>query len=75
MTTFQTILHDITDICNRLTPNNEQEETGLKILCQIKNTMSDRAATEGLFNKMLKTYREECLPLYKEGWDKFNKAT
>ena len=31
----------ITEICNGLKPENEKEETGLKILCQIKNTMSD----------------------------------
>ncbi|XP_033632082.1 uncharacterized protein LOC117293760 [Asterias rubens] len=36
--------------------------------------MSDRAATEALFNDMLQTYRKECLPLYTKGWDKFSTA-
>ena len=43
----------------------------MKLLCQIKNTMSDRAATETKFKEMLQQYRTECLPLCQEGWDDF----
>ena len=44
LTTFKDVLDDISHICNdHITPGNE---TGIKILSQIKNTMSDRAATE-----------------------------
>ena len=60
---------DITDICQK---SNAGNDIGYKVLCQIRNTMSDRAATEGLFNNMLKSYREECLPLYMDNWDNFS---
>ena len=68
LTTLKVILDDLTEVCSF------GNDTGLKILCQIKNTMSDRAATETKFNAILKTYRETCLPLYHEGWDRFSNA-
>ena len=70
LTTFKDVLDDISHICNdHITPGNE---TGIKILSQIKNTMSDRAATESKFNELLKTYRSECLDKCIEGWDSFS---
>jgi hypothetical protein len=65
------VLSDISDICR--TNSLDKGDTGLKILTQIKNTMSDRAATETKFNDLLATYRSECLPLMTEGWDHFTK--
>ena len=67
--TLKETLTDITDICQKAKAGNN---IGHKVLCQIRNTMSDRAATESLFNKMLQTYREECLVLYKENWENFS---
>ena len=34
--------------------------------------MSDRAATEGLFNNLFQVYRKECRPLYTDNWDNFS---
>ena len=71
LTTLKMILDDISAIHNGHKQENEKEDVGMALLCQIKNTMSDRAATEAKFNDMLKTYREECLPLFKKGWESF----
>lgn len=50
-TTLKVILEDLNDIHNGLTPGNEENDNvALALLCQIKNTMSDRAATEAKFN-------------------------
>ena len=69
LATLKDVLDDISHICNdHLTPGNE---TGIKTLSQIKNTMSDRATTESKFNELLKTYRSECLDKCIEGWDSF----
>ena len=67
--TLKETLNDITDICEKAKAGND---VGNQVLCQIRNTMSDRAATETLFNKILKTYREECLSLHKENWNNFS---
>ena len=72
--TFKVILDDITNVCSEAIPDNETAHTGHKILCQIKNTMSDRAATEAKFNSILETYRKSCLPLYIKGWNNFSKS-
>eukprot|EP00057_Strongylocentrotus_purpuratus_P018906 XP_011673380.1 PREDICTED: uncharacterized protein LOC105442707 [Strongylocentrotus purpuratus] len=73
--TLKLVLDDISSICSELSDGLPGNDVGLEILTKIKNTMSDRAATECLFNVMLKTFREECLPLYKEGWQHFNEST
>ncbi len=71
--TLKVVLSDIGDMINKHANENTSKETnkGLKLLCQIKNTMSDRAATETKFNEMLETYRKECLPLYMDGLEEF----
>ncbi len=69
--TLKETINDISDICLKA---NAGSDIGHKVLCQIRNTMSDRAATEVLFNNMLKSYREECLPLYNEHWGSFSDA-
>ena len=72
--TLKIILDDLSAICSELSEGGEENDVGLKILTNIKNTMSDRAATEGLFNNMLQTFREKCLPMFKEGWEHFTPA-
>ncbi|MES9902781.1 MAG: hypothetical protein ABW168_08870, partial [Sedimenticola sp.] len=54
--TFKDILDDIENI------SENSKNNGKKILTNIKNTMSDRAATETKFNQLLETYRNEILP-------------
>ncbi|KAG1682434.1 Developmentally-regulated GTP-binding protein 1 [Nymphon striatum] len=63
--TLKEILSDQNDVCSA--ENNKAP--GQKILCNIASTMSDRAATEVKFNSLLETYREEFLPLYREGYN------
>lgn len=55
--TFKEILQDISDTNKEALVNS-----GDKILCNIQNTMSDRAATELKFNELLENYRVELLP-------------
>ncbi len=55
--TLTDVLGDISDICD-----HGKNDTGTKILTMIKNTMSDRAATESKFNNLLQAYRADCLP-------------
>ena len=47
-------------------------ETGKIILSKIKNTMSDRAATEKAFNDLLSHYRSEILPTVIEEWEQLS---
>lgn len=68
LTTFKKIQDDITDICHG------KDDVGSKILCEIKNTMSDRAATESKFNAILQSYRESCLPKITDNWDSLSKT-
>lgn len=56
--TFKEILQDIADTRKETHP----QSAGNEILCNIQNTMSDRAATELKFNELLESYREEVLP-------------
>ena len=44
-------------------------EVGKKILSNIKNTMSDRAATQKCFNELLEAYRMEILPTVVSEWE------
>lgn len=47
---------------------------GNTILSQIKNTMSDRAATEKKFHVLLQEYREDILPACYSNWDSMSEA-
>ena len=71
LTIFQKILDDITDVCDG---SDDDVGTRIHVLCQIKNTMSDRAATESKFNNLLQSYRESCLPKIDWNWQSLNKA-
>lgn len=61
---FKEILWDVDKVY--YTPTNNI--TSQNLLFQIRNTMSDRAATELKFNELLEAYREEILPAMTEGW-------
>jgi hypothetical protein len=54
--TFKEILSDIDAASDR------DDSAANRLLCNIKNTMSDRASTETKFNEMLKEYRDTVLP-------------
>ena len=53
--TLIALLEEISGTC-------KQSKLGNEIICNIKNTMSDRASTEKLFNSVLCKYRERLLP-------------
>lgn len=55
LATLQTTLKDIGDTCNL-------PKLADKVIVNIKNTMSDRASTEKLFNRILEDYRSQLLP-------------
>ncbi|XP_033731138.1 uncharacterized protein LOC117320739 [Pecten maximus] len=48
---------------------NTQSLTSQNMLFHIRNTMSDRAATEMKFNQLLETYRCEVLPEMVQDWN------
>ena len=64
--TFKEILSDISSV--------QQSKAGERILTQISNTMSDRAATETAFNRILSEYRSDFLPAVTENWNSLNSA-
>ncbi|VDI26830.1 Hypothetical predicted protein [Mytilus galloprovincialis] len=57
--TLKSILNDIETRIKCLVDQNLQTSTSFNILKNIKYTMSDRAATEIVFNQLLKDYREK----------------
>lgn len=46
-------------------------DLGKELIVNLKNTMSDRAATEKLFNSMLQKYREKLMPSIISGFENF----
>ncbi|XP_052812589.1 uncharacterized protein LOC128240121 [Mya arenaria] len=64
--TFKEILCDIDCL------SSDQHPSGKTILCNIKNTMSDRAATEVKFNDLLQNYKNEVLPEIVENYQDLN---
>ncbi|KAK3096973.1 hypothetical protein FSP39_005288 [Pinctada imbricata] len=65
--TFKEILFDLD---NRY--YTSQNLISQNILFHIRNTMSDRAATEMKFNSLLESYREEILPEVVRDWEDLN---
>ena len=61
---FKTVLEDI-----EKTQKNTKNETAKKLLANITNTMSDRAATELKWHHMLENYRKNILPDVQKNWD------
>lgn len=72
--TLKEILSDISNIC---TKEENNKGVGLKLLIHIKNTMSDRAATEKKFQSLLEIYRTQILSRVEDDWEKLsqNKKT
>ena len=61
--TFQEVIHDITQTCSSMEMNGvEGNNVGYQILSNIRDTMSDRAATEKLFHHLMEEYRVGLLP-------------
>ncbi len=60
---FKEILFDIDSIYN-----SETNEASQNILFHLRNTMSDRAATEMKFNNLLQTYRADIIPQMIDSW-------
>lgn len=68
----ETVLDTLKQILSDIDSVAEGTNTGKKILTNIKNTMSDRAATEKKFQLLLENYRKDILPNIKEGWKDMN---
>ena len=67
--TFKEILSDISEACSSMEKNTDiANDVGYQILAEIRSTMSDRAASEKLFNKLLEEYREGYLPVILGDW-------
>jgi hypothetical protein len=66
--TLQQILRDIDAYCHLLETCDKKDSYGFNILCNMKNTMSDRAAIEIFFHKLLQQYRQEILPQVLDTW-------
>jgi hypothetical protein len=64
MEVFQEILDDVTTRCKTTT-----SETGKKLLTKIRHTMSDAAATEKKFNKLVEALINEILPEFRKVGD------
>ena len=62
--TFKQILWDL----DKVHYNPDNNITSQNLLFHIRNTMSDRAATEAKFNELLEAYREEILPEMIKDW-------
>ena len=65
---FKEILWDIDSVYYK--PSNNTVSQNL--LYQIRNTMSDRAATETKFNELLEAYRSEIVPALTDGWSELD---
>lgn len=68
---FKEILGDIDDASKKISPSTDEgkKHIGHTILSKIKNTMSDRAATEMAFNSLLEDYRNTILPDVVDNWE------
>ena len=66
---FKEILSDLDEV-----RQSGEERTSNDIICHIKATMSDRAATEVKFNSLLEEYRKEILPLVYYNYQTFSEG-
>ena len=64
MDTLKSIINDI--------DTSSTTKFGQHIICNLKNTMSDRAASEKQFHDLLETYRQQMLPLLYYNWDELS---
>ena len=65
--TFKEILEDISETCKDY---EKMTSVGYMIQSNIRDTMSDRAATDKAFNHLLEEYRISTLPMVIENWDR-----
>ena len=63
----QSCLDTSMTICNDIDTVNKSHK-GKQILCNIKNTMSDRAASGKHFHQLLEEYRTDMLPQVFSNW-------
>ena len=70
LSTFKDILQDISE-----SQEHSENDTSLKILRNIQNTMSDRASTELKFNDLLQDYRKDILPIVIDNFDQLDDKT
>ncbi|CAG2248041.1 unnamed protein product [Mytilus edulis] len=66
---FKQILGDIELRYNQVTTNDVNNKLSIKILQNIKCTMSDRAATQVSFNQLLESYRSSMLQEHLENYN------
>ena len=62
-------LNQLVDLVAQVSDTNGVTELGDQIIVNIKNTMSDRASTEKLFNELLFQYRSELVPHIVQGYE------
>ncbi|XP_072170908.1 uncharacterized protein [Diadema setosum] len=62
LSTFKELLQDLDEA------TLSASDAGKKILANIRNTMSDRAATELKWHELLQKYRSDVLPTIQENW-------
>ena len=65
---FKQILWDFDKIYYKPTNSVASQD----LLYHLRNTMSDRAATETKFNNLLESYRAEILPVVLSDWEEFD---
>ena len=65
---FKQILEDVDQASKLVNANDSERHAGHTLLSKIRNTMSDRAATEVAFNTLLQEYRKSILPDVTEYW-------
>ncbi|XP_033114519.1 uncharacterized protein LOC117114998 [Anneissia japonica] len=67
--TAESTLDALKDIVDEVVSIDSRGREGVQnLVATLKNTMSDRCATQKKFNRLLEDYREEILPDVIEGW-------
>lgn len=67
------MLQDILQELSETAQKNGMSNAAERIVSNIKCTMSDRAATQKSFNKLLANYRADILPTVMKNWDSLSK--
>ena len=67
--TFKSILDDVHQRCESLSPTNDEVNMRYEVLRKITSTMSDRAATEVSFKELLLAYRSDLMKGHIDNFD------
>ena len=67
------VLTDVLFDLDTLSGDENLKTVSADILFKIRNTMSDRAATEEAFNSLLEDYRAQILPEVVDNWEQLDK--